>query len=407
MLPSLAAVLPAVAAQPAAAVTDLPCDFFPISYWVGPPAEDDRYAELAECNFTLALNGDPDLAHKHGLRWIVGDRRVAGIHEQSPERDAAIDAAVAEYASRPGFLGLYLKDEPNSASFPQLAYVNQRVLQQAPDAIPYVNLFPTYATAEQLGNPTYEEHVEEFVTTVKPRVISYDHYALVHDGLRPDYYQNLEIIRRASLKHGVLFWYILLVTPHGPYRDPSEGELRWQVYTSLAYGCQGILYFTYFTPHDANWDFRRGLIRRDGTRDRKFDIVKRINAELKRLGPTLLKLTSTKVYHVVADGELPRDTQAPPADALVQSVSSGHLVVGEFAAKGRTYVLLANGSYGRQFEGDICLSSAAGSLIEVVRREGQASRRLSLPSNGRLPSRLLAPGDGRLYEVTPCDGHPS
>jgi hypothetical protein len=275
MLPSLAAVLPAVAAQPAAAVTDLPCDFFPISYWVGPPAEDDRYAELAECNFTLALNGDPDLAHKHGLRWIVGDRRVAGIHEQSPERDAAIDAAVAEYASRPGFLGLYLKDEPNSASFPQLAYVNQRVLQQAPDAIPYVNLFPTYATAEQLGNPTYEEHVEEFVTTVKPRVISYDHYALVHDGLRPDYYQNLEIIRRASLKHGVLFWYILLVTPHGPYRDPSEGELRWQVYTSLAYGCQGILYFTYFTPHDANWDFRRGLIRRDGTRDRKFDIVKR------------------------------------------------------------------------------------------------------------------------------------
>ncbi len=407
MLPSIAAVLSAFIAQPAAGVTDLPYDFFPISYWVGPPGEGDRYAELAECNFTLALNGDPDLAHQYGLRWIVGDGRVAGIHEPSPERDAAVDAAVEEYASRPGFLGLYLKDEPNSASFPQLAYVNQRILQQAPHAIPYVNLFPTYATPEQLGSPSYEEHVEEFITTVKPRVISYDHYALVGDGLRPDYYRNLEIIRRASLKHGIPFWYILQVTPHGSYRDPSEGELRWQVYTSLAYGCQGILYFTYFTPHDANWDFRRGLIRRDGTRDRKFGIVKRINAELKRLGPTLLQLTSTKVYHVVADGELPRETQVPPPDALVQSASHGHLVVGELAANGRTYVLLANGSYDRQFEGEICLSGTVESLTEVPRRDGQSSRRLSLPGDGRLPARLLAPGDGRLYEVTPRDGHPS
>lgn len=400
MLSALAAVLPAFIPRPAAAVTNLPYDFFPISYWVGPPAEDARYAELAECNFTLALNGDPELAYKHGLRWIVGDRRVAGIHEESPKENAAIDAAADEYATRAGFLGLYLKDEPNSSQFPQLAYVNQRILRRAPAGIPYVNLFPTYATAEQLGNPSYEEHVEEFITTVKPRVISYDHYALIHDGLRPDYYRNLAVVRRASLKHGIPFWYILLATPHGPYRDPSEGELRWQVYTSLAYGCQGILYFTYFTPHDASSSFRLGIIRRDGTRDRKFDIVKQINAELKRLGPTLLQLTSTIVYHAMGDGELPQDTQAPPADALVQSVSGGHLVVGGFRAQNATYVMLVNGSYDRQFEGDICFSRAVEALTEVPRREGRSARRLTLPAGGCLPSRLLAPGDGRLYEVS-------
>lgn len=398
-MPMLAAVVPALLAQPAPAQPGAPYDFFPISYWVGPPAEDARYAELAECNFTLALNGSPELAHKHGLRWIVGDGRIAGLHDESPERSAAIDAAVDEYASRPGFLGFYLKDEPNSANFAQLAYVNQRILSRAPHALPYVNLFPTYASAEQLGNPSYEEHVEQYVTTVKPRVISYDHYALVGDGLRPDYYGNLEIIRRASLKHGIPFWYILQATPHGSYRDPTEGELRWQVYTSLAYGCQGILYFTYFTPGDSHWNFHHGIIRRDGTRDRKYEIVKRINAELQRLGPTLLGLTSTKVYHVMAAGELPAQAIGPPDDALVREVSSGHLVVGEFSSESGTYLMLANGSYGAQFEGDVCFSTAVRSLTEISSREGQPPRRGALPADGRLPSRLLAAGDGRLYEV--------
>ena len=95
------------------------------------------------------------------------------------------------------------------------------------------------------------------------------------------------------------------------------------------------------------------------------------------------------------------DTQPPPADALVRSVSKGHLVVGEFAAKDATYIMLANGSYGRQFEGDILFSPAAEALTEVPRREGHSARRLALPTDGRLPSRLLAPGDGRLYKVTP------
>ena len=399
-MPVAAALLPALIVQPAVAVPDLPYDFFPISYWVGPPAEDARYAELAECNFTLALNGDPELAHKYGLRWIVGDRRVAGLHTETPERNAAIDAAVDEYASQPAFMGLYLKDEPNSAQFAQLAYVNQRILARAPHAVPYVNLFPTYASAEQLGNPSYGEHVEQFVTTVKPKVISYDHYALVGDGLRGDYYENLEIVRRASLKHQIPFWYILLATPHGSYRDPTEGELRWQVYTSLAYGCQGILYFTYFTPRSETWDFRRGIIRLDGTRDRKYEIVKNINAELKHLGPTLLRLTSTRAYHVMADGDLPRETSGPPDDALIRSVGDGHLVVGEFEAGSQTYLMLANGSYAEQFEGDITFSPEAESLVETSRRATNSPRRLTLPADGRLPSRLLAPGDGRLYEVS-------
>ena len=67
-----------------------------------------------------------------------------------------------------------------------------------------MNLFPNYASAEQLGSTTYREHLERFVETCHPTVLSYDHYALMDDGsLRNGYWQNLEQMRGAGLKHGL------------------------------------------------------------------------------------------------------------------------------------------------------------------------------------------------------------
>ena len=127
----------ACAATTALAVGDAPYDFFPVSYWVSPPAEDARYAELAECGFTLAFAGDPELAWKHGMHSLVGDGGLGG--SESPESNAAIDAAVDRHAGKPGFLGFILADEPTTAEFPQLAYVTQRILARDRQAIPYAS----------------------------------------------------------------------------------------------------------------------------------------------------------------------------------------------------------------------------------------------------------------------------
>ncbi len=49
---------------------------------------------------------------------------------------------------------------------------------------------------------------------------------------------NLESIRRQALKYNIPFNNIFLSIPHFDYRDPSEADLRWQVFTSLAYGAK-------------------------------------------------------------------------------------------------------------------------------------------------------------------------
>ena len=108
---------------------------------------------------------------------------------------------------------------------------------------------------------------------------------------------NMETIRRQGLKHDIATGFILQCTPHGTYRDPSETDLRWQVNTTLAYGCRALLYFTYFTPTDPAANFHNGILDPAGKRTPHYDMAKKINGELKGLIETLVQLKSSDVYH--------------------------------------------------------------------------------------------------------------
>ncbi|MBN1341467.1 MAG: hypothetical protein JXQ73_02245 [Phycisphaerae bacterium] len=374
-----------------------PTGFFPLTYWCGPPAEDARYKEVAECGFNLAFNGDPNLAHKYGMKVLVADPRVlAAVAKPGSETAPGLDAAVKDLAGHAAFWGFYLKDEPSAAKFADLAYVNQYLLAKAPKCVPYMNLFPTYASPEQLGTRTYEEHVERFMTEVKPKVLSYDHYALMEGGKeRPDYFQNMEIIRSAGLRHDVPYWFIFLITPHFSYRDPSEGDLRWQIYTALAYGYKGLVYFTYWGVNDKR--FGEAIIARSGQRTSRYWLASKLNSEVNMLGPILAMLRSTNVYHTAE--KPPEGTRGPGPEAMVQSVDGGNLVVGELVdPNGRHYLFLANAS------------PHEGAALEITLAEGVRVKE-ELPRGPLEPDRVtlqdrpphmmlnLAAGDGRLFEV--------
>src|SRR5439155_17093610 len=128
----------------------------------------------------------------------------------SSGRDAALDAVVADYAKSPALLGYFLQDEPSAGRFSRLAALERGLRARDPQYLPYVNLFPSYATAEQLGTASYPVYVRQFLETVRPKLFSFDHYALVGPGERPSYFENLEVIRREALRAEVPFAAILL-----------------------------------------------------------------------------------------------------------------------------------------------------------------------------------------------------
>ncbi len=387
-----------------------PTDDFIVSYWCGPRPDmdqDARYKQVAAAYFNYcmppcesATDQQQALALeacvKTGLRYFVSDAGIWAHKPDDPEFGAAIDAIVEKWSKHPSLAGYFITDEPGVSAFPTLAAINQRLLQKDPSHLPFINLLPNYATPDQLGAPTYEEYIDKFCSLVKPRLLSYDHYALLNDNTeRPEYFGNMEIIRRQGLKHKIPTCDILLVIPHGPYRSPSDGDMRWQVNTALAYGMKAILYFTYWTPppSDPLWQSTHGAITHEGQSTERYSQVQQINRELMVLAPTLMKLTSTAVYHT---GVLPAGTVAVAKSSPIQVVSGGPVVLGMFKHQdGSSWAMVANSDprkpvqvslQARGFEGIRQLSAKTGRLDDLI------------VFNGRFVLRLAA-GEGRLLKL--------
>jgi hypothetical protein len=77
-----------------------------------------------------------------------------------------------------------------------------------------------------------------FVREVKPEVLSMDHYPLMRPerDTRSDYCANLESLRKQALAAGIPFWNYFYSMPFNDRLDPTEAQLRWQMFTSVAYG---------------------------------------------------------------------------------------------------------------------------------------------------------------------------
>jgi len=271
----------------------------PILAWFGIPPEEttvSRFQELKESGITYNFSSYPDVrsmekalqvAQKTGIKLFVS----------CPELKTNTRETVERFMKHPALAGYMLRDEPSRSDFPELAEWVKTIRAVDDKHFCYLNLFPNYANEKQLGTKTYQEHVDLFVAEVPVQKLSFDHYPVVGDYLRYNWYENLEIIAEAARKAGKPFWAFSLSVAHGPYPVPTTSQMRLQVYSDLAYGAQGIQYFTYWTPLDTTWKFNRGPITPEGKRTQVYDRIRVLNGEIKNLSPVFLNSHVVWVAH--------------------------------------------------------------------------------------------------------------
>ncbi len=273
-------------------------DRFVIGIWNDPPADDRmaaHYAELAAANFNFVIGtwsaNTPELVerqlaicHRYGLKCTP----------HMPE------VPMADYPDGPACWGYLLTDEPSASEFSELRQRVDKLRQLRPGRLAYINLFPEYVGPANLGTDTYDEYVRRFVDEVDVDVLSMDHYPQMQPGAdwRDSYCLTLEAMRKHSVRKGIPFWNLFNSMPQLSLYDPTESQLRWQIFTSLAYGAKGVMYFCYWTPVARMFQKGGAIIHADGRRSRHYYQAKRINAMLRRIGPTLMKLTCTGVRRV-------------------------------------------------------------------------------------------------------------
>lgn len=354
---------------------------FPIGCFPGPPPELNQHKHwraIRDAGFTLACPeyrydragqlAVLDHCERVGLKAVVNVKFIPrdGDEPMPAGWKSEVTRIIDTFSSHPAFFGYMLRDEPNANEFGLLRQATLQFLRQDPEHATCINLFPTYATAEQLGTETYLEYLDRYMGTVQPPFLSYDHYPLKkNDEDTPDYFLNLELVRRTSLKYDTPAWNILLSTPWPYFRTPNEGEMRWQAYTSLAYGIKGFFYFTYWSVNKE----AVAIVDIEGRPGPLYPVVRQLNSEILNLGRTLLQLRSTGVYH--SGGALPEGCEPPPDDLPFSVAGKMPVIAGYFEGpESSKYVMFANGNHGEPLELAAQLSHSIAELRRVSEEDG-------------------------------------
>jgi hypothetical protein len=362
----------------------------PILAWYSIPPDQttlERYKELRESgiNCSLSFFNDAesmsralDTANKAGIKMIA----------YCPELKTTTEKTVRQFMNHPATAGYMLRDEPNRSDFPELAEWAAKIRRTDDRHFCYLNLFPNYASEEQLGTKTYKEHVDLFVKEVPVQFISFDHYPVIGDSLRANWYENLEIIAATARKAGKPFWAFALAVAHGKYPIPTLAQLRLQVFSDLAYGAQGIEYFTYWTPYDTTWNFNNGPITPEGKRTVVYDRIREVNREIENLSPVFL---GAKVISVSHTGIIPQGTHALnelPGEIKALRTEGTGAVVSYLQNGAASYLVVIN----RDFLHPMTLYIECESKVKKVRKDTTTA-----PADAYHPKTEIDPGDIAIY----------
>jgi len=340
---------------------------------------------------------------------------------------ATLDA-LTPYSSVAGF---WLWDEPaDTVAMARAAALARFVASHCPGELPYVNLFPSYIGDTRQHGPVadrwraiygadkataYPGYIDDWLRRWSDEswpapLVSFDHYPF-EPGLFVwnDHLLSLAVARdRAAAwsrpgQRIPLWVFVQLAGNRQRKMVPTPAQVRLQVYSALAYGAQGIMYWT-LCPSHAVPGYAPALLDDRGEPTDRYDEIARLNAEVHALGPTLMQLDLVDVGYSAMGGQIGIEndlfTSPRRADAFVtgEAHSDPACMVSHFRGRdGAHYLLVVNRDLRRKPRFRVRLGARADTL-QLVRRTDGSRVRIGVGLEA-FEVRDLPPGTGELYRV--------
>lgn len=253
-----------------------------------------------------------------------------------------------------------------------------------------------YAINQDIEPFSYEDHVNRWVRT-DPDVVLFDYYPYYYNGtVSGEFYNNLEIVRRQALAGELDFWTFVQSVGIGTWlRPPTQNDMRHNIYTNLAYGSKGLIYFTYWHPvYDG---FVDSIINPSGNQNPSYGWARDLNAEVLNLGDTLNRLESVAVYHT---GAVPPHTEQLPSSYFWQpdDLDDSWIISAFKDENGRDYMMVVNRDVGQSQAGTFTLGTKPGKVSEVSKTTGLEVSTGYSHATGIFSATFL-PGEGKLYAI--------
>ncbi len=359
----------------------------PITFWCGPPEPYitvQDYQKIKNAGFSIVMppcGGKSDFAENKkiletakltGLTAVIMDGRMPLAITGNPKASASLKAIVDDYKKFPALLGYFITDEPSAKSFVGLKEVVAELHRLDPKHLAFINLFPSYATNDlnaansQLGTDTYDQYMQQFLTTVKPDLLSWDYYHFLKTKDQEGFFGNLRSGQKALklISPETPMWQIVLSVQFGNYRELNENELRFEAMQTLVFGGHGLVYFTYWLPTaDKSFQWQHAIMNEDGSPGPLYEPVKHVNSEVRSLAKWLY---NAQVVSTFQTGEITPDGDPQPNDVPVKVAGAGNLTVGVFrGGEGYLYVLATNRDYKKGITTKLTLSSG-NHTVEIL-----------------------------------------
>ena len=331
---------------------------FPIMAWYSLTPEfatRERFQDLADAGFTISLtqsyNWETDayLASEKALLDVAEEVGVKVMVEManwtvySPyygNDPYTLEEFVAELKDHPALYGYQILDEPTRQWLPQVAEIKRRI--KAVDSVhpAYINLLPDWETP---GYPSFQEYVADAYMQCDFDFFSFDKYPIHTTFVDPLWYMNLEVIRNFSINTGRPFWAFALSCGPGDanYPVPSVETIRLAQYTNLAYGAQGLEYFTY---QDAILEVENSNapVDRYGNKTPIYDIVKKVNLEIQNRSYIFKGCNVKWVRHTSETAYCTTLAQSDYPECLTYFKASANAMVSYIENNGCEYLMVVN-----------------------------------------------------------------
>ena len=361
------------------------------------------YALYDNITHTDAIVSTLEYAAKYNISYLAGGSGFDSATNVSALETQIYKTLLDKDNHLEALGGVLIRDEPHSKLFQSMATSRATFEELLGKKVLYhANLFPTYANEMQLysGNAndmpeteyTYEQHVDDYIATYNPQVLSYDYYPCRANGVMSEgYFDNMSIIRRKAAAAEIPFWVYIQTCSFGKsVRNPSGADLHWLVNTSLAYGSKGIQYFTYVVPISNQFEsFTGALIDKNGDPTELYYHAQTINKYITEIDEVLMcSLNKGIMIAGSTPCPIPEEDVITSYGAL-NAVSGESVIVGCFDHNGQDAYYVINNNVETECTATLEFNGEVSGYTHTYEEKTTFSGKNSLEIK-------LAPGEGTL-----------
>ena len=341
------------------------------------------------------------LCEEYGIDLLFQDFTLHGGMQEFISREGELQSMVPlanTLAPWKRTVGVYIWDEPFRPD--QLAEARRQAdlyEQAAPGKLPFTVAIPSYNTEYTWQNGLFTKYLYDYAKKIDPPVLSLDYYPFglpgYNDAEQLDtslLWCDLGLLRKIAQAYRMPLWFYYQAVNLHKYHRFTFPMVRSQMYAGAMYGAKAL---QEFTAVDA-------VITEEGDCGPIFEETKRIHAEFRALGNTLMALQSVGVYH---SAELLAGS--PYLTGLADELTGHDILpqtlprrcsVGELAdAYGHRYFLFLNRDVDVPLDAELPLKKPVR-LYTVSRETGE---QIFLGDSITSLTLHLAAGDGVLYRM--------